>query len=99
MKKNSPRKKSALLTRATMNVALESERHPKSPILAKSPTAQDRADYWLAIHVHKELIRTAHEETLTQYKVKQEQERRLLHQYHSTYDDNFPSLAVGPLSP
>ena len=82
-----------------MNVPLESARHPQAPVLAKSPVAQDIADYRMAIDVQKELIRTAHEEALTQYKVKQEQERRLLHQYHSTYDDNFPSLAVGPLSP
>ena len=88
-----------------MNVRLESARHPKSPILAKSPTAQDIpaiqqiADYRMAIDVQQELTMTAHKEALTQYKVKQEQERRLLHQYHSTYDDNFPSLAVGPLSP
>ena len=100
-KKKTPRKKSGLLTRATMNVPLESARHPQAPVLAKSPTAQDIpaiqqiADYMMAIDVQQELTMTAHEEALTQYK----EERRLLHQYHSTYDDNFPSLAVGLLSP
>lgn len=79
-----------------MNVPLESARHPSSPILAKSPIAQDRADYWLAINLQKELIIEANEEALELFKNRQEQEQRLLHQYHTTYDDNFPSLILGP---
>lgn len=82
-----------------MNVPLESERHPQAPVLAKSPVAQDIADYRMAIDVQKELIRTAHEEALALFKDKQEQKRRLLFEYHSTYDDKFPSLSIGPLSP
>ena len=79
-----------------MNVPLESERHPQSPILARSPIAQDIADYKMAIDVQKELIRAAHEEALALFKDRQEQERRLLHEYHATYDNNLPSLSIGP---
>lgn len=82
-----------------MNVPLDSERHPQAPLLAKSPVAQDFADHRMAIDVQKELIRTAHEEALALFKDRQEQERRLLHEYHTTYDDKFPSLTIGPLSP
>lgn len=101
MKKKFTAKKTSLLTRATtiMNVPLESERHPQSPLLAKSPLAQDIADYWMAIDVQKELIRMAHEEALALFKDRQEQERRLLHEYHTTYEDKFPSLTIDPLSP
>lgn len=75
-----------------MNVPLESARHPRSPILAKSPIAQDRADYWLAINVQKELIIEANKEALQLFKNRQQQEQRLLDEYHTTYDDNFPIL-------
>jgi hypothetical protein len=86
-----------------MDVPLDSARHPESPILAKSPNAQDKvaaekaaaekaaaekADYWLAIHVQEELVQEANEEALLQFKVNQ----RLLNEYRSTYDANYPSL-------
>lgn len=71
-----------------MDVPLDSARHPESPVLAKSPIGQDRADYWMAIHVQKELIQEANEEALQQFKINQ----RFLNEYRSTYDANYPSL-------
>lgn len=88
-----------------MNVPLESERHPQSSLLAKSPIAlnvpviQQIADYKLALNMQKEFIRTANEETYKFYKHKKEQKQRLLDEYYTTYDDNFPSLTIVPLSP
>jgi len=82
-----------------MNVPLESARHRHSPLLAKSPVAQQIADHKIALNTHKEFITTANEEVYKFYKHKKEQNQRLLDEYHTTYDDNFPSLTIGPLSP
>jgi hypothetical protein len=74
-----------------MDVPLESERHTKSPILAKSPTAQDKettqdkSEYWMLVDVQ---IKEANEKALAQFKLNQ----RILKEYLSTYDANYPSL-------
>ena len=80
---------------AIMDVPLESERHTKSPILAKSPTAQETAqdketaqhksEYWMLVDVQ---IKEANEKALAQFKLNQ----RILKEYLSTYDANYPSL-------
>ena len=82
-----------------MDVPLDSERPPQSAILKKSPTAQSNpmiqqiADYKIALDMQNKLILTEEEEALMHYKHKRECEKRLLDEYHSTYDANWPSLA------
>lgn len=78
-----------------MDVPLESERHPESPILAKSPIAQDRADFWLAINLQEELIQKANEEAFKHFKINQ----RLLSEYRSTYNTDYPSLCEPRANP
>lgn len=76
----------------TMDVLLESERNPLSPLLEKSPTAQYCADHQMAICVQQDLILCATEEAEIRYKDRQKETERLLAEYKSEYDSNWPSL-------